>query len=216
MTLLITLALFPAPGATAAPEESTPQLLVAVLKRGGYYPPDPACSKPNVWCMNVDYWLKAEVLSTLSGSPAPAILEISASDHYGPSQYLLDDGASLLLVRRDGKRGLVLGKRPARLVPGKSGELFLIRWGASYPGWLPCGVDAAQQELAESEFDTDELTIKPEDFADAGVDEFPERFRPTARGAMPRYGIRMQRLAAHIGERARAGLPFTCEATAPH
>jgi hypothetical protein len=32
-------------------------------------------------------------------------------------------------------------------------------------------------------------------------------------GAMPRYGIRVQRLAEHIEKRTRAGLPFNCEAT---
>lgn len=200
----------------AAAAEPALQLLVAVLQPGGLLPPHAACSGKNVVCIDAPpYWLKANVSATLFGPQAPAYLEINASDHFGMGHFMHFGGASLVLVRTDGERSTMLRNRVTRLVANKSGELFLVRWQESFPGWVSCMIDGAQEELAESDFDDERMVIAPEDFESAGVDQAPGHFRRTAQGAMPRYGIRMQRLAEHISKRTRAGLPFNCEAPLP-
>ena len=209
--LMLALAFGAMAQAAAQDQNATLQLLVAVLEPGGQLAPDPKCSRKDVICLDPPpFWLKANVIATLYGQNGPAYREIHGSSHYGMRQFSGRPRPSLLLARTEGARTVMLRNRVAELTADKAGTLFLIGRRSGYPGWLPCTIEQMQEELAEADFDDEDVTILPDDFESAGVDASPEHFRRTARGAMPRYGIRLARLAEYIAQRSNAGLPPTC------
>lgn len=63
--------------------------------------------------------------------------------------------------------------------------------------WLPCSISDLKEEIISDDF-ASSLEIPEDEIGGYRVEKFPEYFRRTATGAIPRYAIAISKLGVHL------------------
>jgi hypothetical protein len=146
-----------------------------------------------------EYWYRARVQQVVLGGPVPAEIPFMLEGDYGPRPSRSDDSRTWLVRAHPGRFWYSSGSRKELHVSSR-GELYLLLDEGEAPLWLPCSVGALREEIAAKDFrDAWQPLAKlspyqRQDIAAGRADHL----RVDARGASPRYGISLRRLAEHL------------------
>lgn len=180
-----------------------PLLVVADLAPGAYFakPPKSAeCSQPNIVCIDMDpppFSLIATIRSSVYGGDVQQKLELITRGHFGMRDYEKGLNTVLVLIKTDGQNFIMPRYAKKKLVINKKDELYILIFSKDPISWLPCSVSDLKEEISSDEFESS-LEIPEHEFGGYRVEKFPEYFRRTATGAIPRYAIAISKLGAHL------------------
>lgn len=190
-------------------------LLVADLAPGEYFarPPKPAkCNQPNVVCLEMDpppFSLIATVRSSVYGPAVQDKIELIVYSHYGMGEYEKGLNSVLIMIKADGQNFLMPRYAKKTLVRNKKNDLYLLIQNSDPIWWLPCSVSDLKEEISSAEFEPS-IEISENDIKASGAEKFPEYFRRTASGVVPRYAIAISKLSAHLKQLDPVNATMSC------
>lgn len=180
-----------------------PLLVVADIAPGTYFakPPKSAkCIQPDVVCIDMDpppFSLVATVSSSVYGGNAQHTIELITGSHFGMGEYEKGLNTVLVMIKTDGQNFVMPRYAKKKLIRNKKDELYILIFSSDPISWLPCSVSDLKEEIFSAEFEAS-LEIPHDEFGRYRVEKFPEYFRRTATGAIPRYAIAVSKLGTHL------------------
>lgn len=193
-----------------------PLLLVADLAPGEYFarPPKSAkCSEPNVVCIDMDpppFSLLATVRSSVYGGDVQDKIELIVRSHFGMGEYEKGLNSVLVLIKTDGQNFIMPRYAKKKLIRNKKDDLYMSIFSSDPIWWLPCSVSELKEEIVNDEFESS-LEIPEVEFGAYRVEKFPEYFRRTATGAIPRYAIAISKLGEHLNHLNPMNSEMSCD-----
>lgn len=193
-----------------------PLLLVADLAPGEYFarPPKSAkCSEPNVVCFDMDpppFSLMATVNSSVYGGDVQDKIELIVHSHFGMGEYEKGLNSVLVMIKTDGQSFRMGRYAKKKLIRNKKDDFYLLIYSSDPIWWLPCSVPGLKEEISSDEF-ASSLEIPEGEFGAYRVEKFPEYFRRTATGALPRYAIAISKLSAHLQQLNPTNSQMSCD-----
>lgn len=182
-----------------------PLLVVADIAPGAYFakPAKSAkCSQPDVVCIDMDppsFSLLATVISSVYGSNVQHKMELITGSHFGMGEYEKGLSTVLVLINTDGQNFIMPRYAKKKLIRNKKDDLYILIFSSDPISWLPCSVSDLKEKIIDDEFESS-LEIPEDEFGSYRVEKFPEYFRRTATGAIPRYAIAISKLGAHLND----------------
>ena len=193
-----------------------PLLVVADLAPGEYFarPPKSAkCSEPNIVCVDMDpppFSLNATVRSSVYGGDAKDKIEIITTSHYGMGEFEKGLNTFLVKIKTDGQHFMMPRYAKKKLIRNKKDDFYLLIYSSDPTWWLPCSVSDLKEEISSDEF-ASSIEIPDGEFGAYQIEKFPEYFRRTATGAIPRYAIAMSKLSAHLHQLNPTNSQMSCD-----
>lgn len=193
-----------------------PLLVVADIAPGEYFarPPKSAkCSEPNIVCVDMDpppFSLNATVRSSVYGGDVKDKIEIITTSHYGMGEYEKGLNSVLVKIKADGQHFMMPKYAKKKLIRNKKDDLYLLILNSIPIWWLPCSVSDLKEEISSDEF-ASSIEIPEVEFGANRVDTFPEYFRRTATGAIPRYAIAISKLSVHLNQLNPTDSQMSCD-----
>jgi hypothetical protein len=193
-----------------------PLLLVADLGPGEYFarPPKSAkCSEPNIVCIDMDpppFSLMATVKSSVYGGDVQDKIELIVHSHYGKREYEKGLNSVLVMIKTDGQSFRMGRYAKKQLIRNKKDDLYMLIFDSNPIWWLPCSVPGLKEEISSDEF-ASSIEIPENEFGAYRIEKFPEYFRRTATGAIPRYAIAISKLSAHLHQLNPTNAQMSCD-----
>lgn len=193
-----------------------PLLVVADIAPGEYFarPPKSAkCSEPNIVCIDMDpppFSLIATVRSSVYGGDVKDKIELITTSHYGMGEFEKGLNTFLVKIKTDGQHFMMPRYAKKKLIRNKNDDLYLLIYSSDPIWWLPCSVTDLKEEISSDAF-ASSLEIPEVEFAANRVEKFPEYFRLTATGAIPRYAIAISKLSAHLHQLNPTNSQMSCD-----
>ncbi|MFZ6818371.1 hypothetical protein [Undibacterium sp. Ji22W] len=195
-----------------------PLLVVADLAPGAYFarPPKSAkCSEPNIVCIDMDpppFSLIATVSSSVYGGDVQDKIELIVHSHFGMGEYEKGLNSVLVMIKTDGQNFRMPRYAKKKLIRNKKDDLVMLIFSSDPIWWLPCSVSDLKEEIFSDAFESS-LEIPEDEFGLYRVEKFPEYFRRTATGVVPRYAIAISKLSAHLNHLNPMNAQMSCDKT---
>jgi hypothetical protein len=190
--------------------DAHPAFVVAELRAGNDIPRPASCDEPDVICMDPpSFYLEAKVLAQIYGDPVPRKLHAATTSHFGKQRYRDDRGPYLLRLISNGTDYVMSRYAATRVEVDRSGKFHLMVHAERGEFWLPCSMINLRREVDPRDFPKG-LSAHEVGLARERITEYPELFRLTPKGAMPRYSILIDELREHLAT-LRSDAPLACE-----
>lgn len=183
-------------------------VIVANLAPGGNLALPAKASEPGsvTIVLNPAVWFRADVQSMVYGDALASSFEVATLSHWGLDPIKASTHPALIAVAADGDRYVMPNRAMAKLGNGPRGALFVPVLSNSELHWLPCAVFDMKEEIGEEYMSTFTYLANHNHFDYAK--SHPELYRISAAGAVPRYGVFIDKIArvlrtAYSGQRDR-------------
>jgi hypothetical protein len=174
-------------------------------------PPFPGCEGLAVMPCHWPFRFRADIIATLAGRVPETPLNVASESHSGQYGFAHANEPRLFVLETRSGQAIMPHDRSIRLEVRRDGELFIVLYGQTLPGWLPCGAADLAEAIAAADFPSDiGLDMDAADDPDDPVARHPDIWRIDGRRAFPRNGVRIARLADFMHGLATRGEPMDC------